>query len=190
MASRATDKSSSSVGGREESCKLLYFSICFLFTGLNRIMSSEQHEEKKKLDQLRKELEEERQLQELQRLQEEATGKKRVDKLDWMYASPATADGGSMGGAKLGEKQMEDYLLGKKRVDEVLKQAEENVSLLSLLDSSYPRLIVIDPFLRLERHQLNSKRSRTPTQLSTSPPKSEKILSWRSRNKNRWLTRP
>lgn len=85
------------------------------------------HEEKKKLDQLRKELEEERQMQELQRLQEEATGKKRVDKLDWMYASPATADGGALGGAKLGEKQMEEYLLGKKRVDEVLKQSEESV---------------------------------------------------------------
>lgn len=45
-----------------------------------------------------------------------------------MYASPATADGGALGGAKLGERQMEDYLLGKKRVDEVLKLNEENVS--------------------------------------------------------------
>ena len=39
-----------------------------------------QLEEKKKLDQLRKEKEEERQLQELQRLQEEQTGKKRQEK--------------------------------------------------------------------------------------------------------------
>ena len=51
-----------------------------------------------------------------------------MEKLDWMYASPATADGGALGGAKLGERQMEDYLLGKKRVDEVLKLNEENVS--------------------------------------------------------------
>lgn len=88
-----------------------------------------QHDEKKKLDQLRKEIEEERQLAELQRLQEEATGKKRVEKLDWMYATPSTAEGGgALGGQRIGEKDMEEYLLGKKRVDEVLKQGD-NVSL-------------------------------------------------------------
>ncbi|KZT41419.1 hypothetical protein SISSUDRAFT_1043014 [Sistotremastrum suecicum HHB10207 ss-3] len=70
-------------------------------------------EEKKKLDQLRKEKEEERQLQELQRLQEEQTGKKRTEKLEWMYATPATGGGASA-------NDMEDYLLGKKRVDRVL----------------------------------------------------------------------
>lgn len=75
-------------------------------------------EEKKKLDQLRKEKEEERQLQELQRLQEEQTGKKRTDKLDWMYATPATGSGQN-------PNDLEDYLLGKKRVDKILT-ADEN----------------------------------------------------------------
>ncbi|CAL1694953.1 unnamed protein product [Somion occarium] len=70
-------------------------------------------EEKKKLDQLRKEKEEERQLQELQRLQEEQTGKKRQEKLDWMYATPAT-------GSSQNQNDLEDYLLGKKRVDKIL----------------------------------------------------------------------
>jgi len=70
-------------------------------------------EEKKKLDQLRKELEEERQLQELQRMQEEQTGKKRADRLDWMYNTPATGGGPS-------QNDLEDYLLGKKRVDKML----------------------------------------------------------------------
>ena len=70
-------------------------------------------EEKKKLDQLRKELEEERQVQELQRLQELQTGKTRQDKLEWMYATPATGNGPSA-------NELEDYLLGKKRVDKVL----------------------------------------------------------------------
>ncbi|KAH8099266.1 Pre-mRNA splicing factor-domain-containing protein [Cristinia sonorae] len=70
-------------------------------------------EEKKKLDQLRKEKEEERQLQELQRLQEEQTGKKRQEKLDWMYATPAT-------GSSQNANDLEDYLLGKKRVDKIL----------------------------------------------------------------------
>ncbi|KAF8203204.1 Pre-mRNA splicing factor-domain-containing protein [Pholiota molesta] len=75
-------------------------------------------EEKKKLDQLRKEKEEERQLQELQRLQEEQTGKKRTEKLEWMYATPAT-------GSAQNPNDLEDYLLGKKRVDKILT-ADEN----------------------------------------------------------------
>nr|VWO98071.1 Benomyl/methotrexate resistance protein [Ganoderma boninense] len=75
-------------------------------------------EEKKKLDQLRKEKEEERQLQELQRMQEEQTGKKRTEKLDWMYATPATGSGQN-------PNDLEDYLLGKKRVDKILT-ADEN----------------------------------------------------------------
>ncbi|KAG6832552.1 hypothetical protein H0H92_000181 [Tricholoma furcatifolium] len=74
-------------------------------------------EEKKKLDQLRKEKEEERQLQELQRLQEEQTGKKRTEKLEWMYATPAT-------GSSQNPNDLEDYLLGKKRVDKILTADE------------------------------------------------------------------
>lgn len=78
-------------------------------------------EEKKKLDQLRKEKEEERQLQELQRLQEEKTGKKRTEKLEWMYTTPAT-------GSSQNPNDLEDYLLGKKRVDKILT-ADENAKL-------------------------------------------------------------
>ncbi|KAI0003643.1 Pre-mRNA splicing factor-domain-containing protein [Russula compacta] len=74
-------------------------------------------EEKKKLDQLRKEKEEERQLQELQRLQEEQTGKKSKEKLEWMYATPAT-------GSSQNPNDLEDYLLGKKRVDKILIGSE------------------------------------------------------------------
>lgn len=62
---------------------------------------------------MRKELEEERQLQELQRLQEEQTGKKRSEKLEWMYSTPATGSGATT-------NDLEDYLLGKKRVDKIL----------------------------------------------------------------------
>jgi len=78
-------------------------------------------EEKKKLDQLRKEKEEERQLQELQRLQEEQTGKKRAEKLEWMYTTPAT-------GSSQNPNDLEDYLLGRKRVDKILT-ADENAKL-------------------------------------------------------------
>lgn len=76
-------------------------------------------EEKKKTDQLRKEKEEERQLQELQRLQEEQTGKKRQEKLEWMYSTPATGGGPSA-------NDLEDYLLGKKRVDKILTGDEND----------------------------------------------------------------
>ncbi|KAF8640622.1 hypothetical protein AX17_000283 [Amanita inopinata Kibby_2008] len=78
-------------------------------------------EEKKKLEQLRKEKEEERQLQDLQRLQEEQTGKKRTEKLEWMYATPAT-------GTNQNPNDLEDYLLGKKRVDKILT-ADDNAKL-------------------------------------------------------------
>ena len=89
-------------------------------------------EEKKKLDQLRKEKEEERQLQELQRLQEEQTGKKSKEKLEWMYATPAT-------GSSQNANDLEDYLLGKKRVDKILIGTEnEKVKLSFVLNRFYP----------------------------------------------------
>ena len=51
-------------------------------------------------------------------MQEEQTGKKRQEKLDWMYATPAT-------GSNQNPNDLEDYLLGKKRVDKILT-ADEN----------------------------------------------------------------
>jgi len=77
--------------------------------------------EKKKLDQLKKELEEERHMQELQRLQEEQTGKKRAEKLEWMYSTPAT-------GGSTNPNELEEYLLGRKRVDKILT-GDENAKL-------------------------------------------------------------
>ena len=51
-------------------------------------------------------------------MQEEQTGKKRQEKLEWMYATPAT-------GSSQNANELEDYLLGKKRVDKMLT-ADEN----------------------------------------------------------------
>ena len=59
-------------------------------------------------------------------MQEVATGKKAVEKLDWMYASSGN-EGGALGGTRISETMMEDYLLGKRRVDEVLAQSDKNV---------------------------------------------------------------
>ncbi|KAI8089365.1 uncharacterized protein BX664DRAFT_332842 [Halteromyces radiatus] len=86
-------------------------------------------EEQAKIEQMKKELQEERQLLELQRLQEDAGSRKRSDKLDWMYAAP------SSNGPKAGSSEMEDFLLGKKNVDDLLrnKVANETVIYISFL---------------------------------------------------------
>jgi Pre-mRNA splicing factor len=71
-------------------------------------------------------------LQELQRLQEEQTGKKRTEKLEWMYATPAA-------GSSQNPNDLEDYLLGKKRVDKILIGSEnEKVRLASIAQSFQP----------------------------------------------------
>jgi hypothetical protein len=78
-------------------------------------------EERKRIEQKRKEIAEERQLQDLQRLQESQGGKPRQERLDWMYTAPGS------GAGAVGE-QMEQYLLGKKGVEELIK-GDENEKL-------------------------------------------------------------
>jgi hypothetical protein len=184
MASRATDEPKASVGGRKESCA--FMSFCFTsWSSPDYRLPSPQHDEKKKLDQLKKEIEEERQLAELQRLQEETTGKKRVEKVDWMYATPSTAEaGGALGGQRIGEKDMEQYLLGKKRVDEVLKQGD-NVS-------NLPHNALIPANRTPSRRSVlltsSSSPSKMPTLRKISLRKSERIPYSRSRDKSNWPT--
>jgi hypothetical protein len=78
-------------------------------------------EERKRIEQKRKEIAEERQVQELRRLQEQQGGKKTVERLDWMYVAPGS------GGQNTNES-MEAYLLGKKKVDELIT-GDENEKL-------------------------------------------------------------
>ena len=81
--------------------------------------------ERKAIEQKRKELEEERQLQELQRLQEQSGGaKKRVDRVEWMYQVPGQSSGGLSGGVT---EEMEAYLLGKRRIDSLIKGSENEL---------------------------------------------------------------
>jgi hypothetical protein len=75
-------------------------------------------EERRKTEILKKEKEKERQLEELQRTYEDAGFKKRVERLDWMYQGPA-------GHAR---DINEEYLLGKRRVDEKLGQGTINMN--------------------------------------------------------------
>ncbi|KAJ1020557.1 hypothetical protein NDA13_005872 [Ustilago tritici] len=114
-------------------------------------------EERKKLEELRREREQEREMQELQRLQEEAGGKKRIDRVDWMYATPATTGSNSAA-------EMEEYLLGKKRVDKLLRGDEaEKVSknsqqnLISLQNANSARDLAAkvreDPMLAIKQQE-------------------------------------
>ncbi|EPX74312.1 complexed with Cdc5 protein Cwf25 [Schizosaccharomyces octosporus yFS286] len=93
-----------------------------LMRNQERVWKEEQthKEELKRVEQLRREIEEERQLLELQRLQEAAGGKKRKDRVEWMYAVP-TAEG-----AKRDASEMEEYLLGKRRLDDLLSDKVED----------------------------------------------------------------
>lgn len=75
-------------------------------------------EERKKIEQIRKEREQERQIQELQDLQEAAGGTKRLQRVEWMYSGPAT-------GQTAGTEENEAYLLGKRRVDTLIQGKEK-----------------------------------------------------------------
>ncbi|EFW18550.1 RNA-splicing factor [Coccidioides posadasii str. Silveira] len=71
-------------------------------------------EERKRIDQMMRERAEERQIQELEEMQEAAGGKKRLNRVDWMYSGPAAGQAGTT-------EEMEGYLLGKRRIDGLIK---------------------------------------------------------------------
>ncbi|KAF2104767.1 hypothetical protein NA57DRAFT_30402, partial [Rhizodiscina lignyota] len=71
-------------------------------------------DERKRIDQLRKEREEERTIQELQDIAAKDGSKPRQIRVDWMYNGPAAGQTGTT-------EEMEGYLLGKRRVDQLLR---------------------------------------------------------------------
>jgi len=74
-------------------------------------------EERKLIDKLKKERAEERQIEELQKLAEANGGPMRLNRVDWMYAGPAAGQTGTT-------EEMEGYLLGKRRIDGLIKNDE------------------------------------------------------------------
>jgi len=93
-----------------------------LMSNQRRVWEEEKRalEERKKTDQVLKERAEERANQELQRQLEEAGGRKPVDRVDWMYNGPGS---GGPGAGSVTE-EMEGYLLGKRRLDGLVKRSE------------------------------------------------------------------
>lgn len=74
-------------------------------------------DERKRIEQMMKERQEERQIQELQDMQEAAGGTKRLNRVDWMYSGPSSGQAGTT-------EEMEGYLLGKRRIDGLIKDTE------------------------------------------------------------------
>jgi len=72
-------------------------------------------EERKKTDQMMKERQEERHIQEIQELAEASGGTKRLARVDWMY------NGKGADGQPGTTEEMEGYLLGKRRIDGLIK---------------------------------------------------------------------
>ncbi|KAI5284403.1 RNA-splicing factor, partial [Ascosphaera acerosa] len=89
-------------------------------------------EERKRIEQMQRERAEERQIQELQRLQEAAGGKKRLERVEWMYNGPSDQAGGAAGGGSGTTEEMEGYLLGKRRIDHLLKGKDADVQKLKM----------------------------------------------------------
>ncbi|KAI9903436.1 hypothetical protein N3K66_002788 [Trichothecium roseum] len=73
--------------------------------------------ERKRTQQRLDEIKEERAKEELQRQLEAAGGKKRVDRVDWMYQGPTDGQAGT-------SEETEGYLLGKRRIDNLIKGTE------------------------------------------------------------------
>lgn len=73
--------------------------------------------ERKRTQQRVNEIKEERAKEELQRQLEAAGGKKRVDRVDWMYQGPTDGTAGT-------SEETEAYLLGKRRIDNLIKGTE------------------------------------------------------------------
>ncbi|KAL8755755.1 MAG: hypothetical protein Q9199_003429 [Rusavskia elegans] len=90
-----------------------------LMTNQRRVWEEERKalDERKRIEQMMKERQEERQIQELQEMQEAAGGKKRLNRVDWMYAGPSAGQTDTT-------EEMEGYLLGKRRIDGLLKGTE------------------------------------------------------------------
>ncbi|OAD71548.1 hypothetical protein PHYBLDRAFT_101640, partial [Phycomyces blakesleeanus NRRL 1555(-)] len=138
-------------------------------------------DEQRKIEQMKKELAEERQLQELQQLQEQAGGRSRSDKLDWMYAAP------NQGSNKAGGSDMEEFLLGKKNVDEILRNRGNGESLASSNDDRFAlsnananterdiqAKIREDPLLMIKRREQQALRAIVDNPLRMKELKKEK----------------
>lgn len=87
--------------------------------------------ERKKTEARIQEIKEERAKKEIQEKLEAAGGRKRIDRVDWMYQGPSDGQGGTT-------EELEGFLLGKRRIDSILTRGPETDNLKK--QSSYDSL--------------------------------------------------
>ncbi|KAK5635733.1 hypothetical protein RRF57_011445 [Xylaria bambusicola] len=87
--------------------------------------------ERKKTEARIQEIKEERAQKEIQEKLEAAGGRKRIDRVDWMYQGPSDGQGGT-------NEELEGFLLGKRRIDTILTRGPETDNLKK--QSSYDSL--------------------------------------------------
>ncbi|KAI1825021.1 Pre-mRNA splicing factor-domain-containing protein [Xylaria intraflava] len=75
--------------------------------------------ERKKTEARIQEIKEERAKKEIQEKLEAAGGRKRIDRVDWMYQGPSDGQGGTT-------EELEGFLLGKRRIDTILTRGSDN----------------------------------------------------------------
>jgi hypothetical protein len=107
--------------------------------------------ERKKIEQVRREREEERQMEEIARLAEENGGQKRQQRVDWMYT-------GATAGAAGTTEEQEAYLLGTRRVDNLLKKEDSKALEKKEAVQADPvrdiaRKVMMDPLLQIEKQK-------------------------------------
>ncbi|KAJ2974009.1 hypothetical protein NUW58_g8799 [Xylaria curta] len=78
--------------------------------------------ERKKTEARIQEIKEERAKKEIQEKLEAAGGRKRIDRVDWMYQGPSDGQGGTT-------EELEGFLLGKRRIDTILTRGPDNDNL-------------------------------------------------------------
>lgn len=122
-------------------------------------MEQEALSERKKIQERQEEIRKERELKELRDLQFKQTGKKVKDRVDWMYESAGAAGNDEA----VAPNDSEEYLLGNKRVDDLIVKAKvpekkhgfeklEGGSLLSQRDEMIK--MKDDPILKIKQQQL------------------------------------
>lgn len=113
-------------------------------------------EEAKKLEKVRKELAEEREIEDLRRQHEQATGKKRLERVDFLYQTPLSAN------------DADEYLLGKKfqedkKTTDIHTVASKPGSLylntpLDVLNDTRNKILE-DPLFAIKQQEIKAKRS-------------------------------
>lgn len=146
-----------------------------LFKNQERVWLEEKKaiEERKRTEQMRKEIAEEREKKHVERLHAQQSGRSVVDRVEWMYAAPGA------NGVPVGE-EMEGYLLGKRRLDKLLHDdppanpaavtaatAATAVTTTKISDRDVANKVREDPLLQIKREQQAALQSMRQRQMAT-----------------------